>query len=153
LTVVEFVDYECPVCAAIEPVMAQLHREFPLKLRRVIHHFPIQAIHDQALSAAAAAECAASQSRFPEMHRVLLTERANLRKIEWTSLAKEAGIPDLERFARCRLSDSIRRTIDEAVGFAKGMGVTSTPTFVMNRRWMTGASGPQLRALMLAQLR
>ena len=67
--VIEYADFECPYCAA------QHLRISRLRLRRVFRHFPVRSSHPRAWAAACAAEAAALQDRFWEMHELLFADQ------------------------------------------------------------------------------
>src|SRR5882762_5502186 len=68
LTLVEYGDYQCPYCGAAYPVVKQLQKTLGKKLRFVFRNFPLTQAHPYALVAAEAAEAAALQGKFWEMH-------------------------------------------------------------------------------------
>jgi hypothetical protein len=76
VVVVEFVDYQCPVCARMEPLMAKLDHQFPNMIRRVVRHLPLESIHPQAMLSAKALECAREQGATQKMHDLLFATQA-----------------------------------------------------------------------------
>ena len=68
LTLVEYGDYECPYCGAAYPIVKDVQRVIGDELRFVFRNFPLGEIHPHALEAAEAAEAAAAQGQFWEMH-------------------------------------------------------------------------------------
>ena len=68
VTLVEYGDYECPYCRAAVAIVEELQRVLPDDLRFVFRHFPLENLHPHARRAAEAAEAAASQGKFFEMH-------------------------------------------------------------------------------------
>lgn len=83
VTVVEFVDFECPFCRQFDSVMRTLESSRPGTISRVLIHFPIPT-HRFALAAAKAAECSAEQGRFAEVHRLLFAKQDSLGLMELT---------------------------------------------------------------------
>jgi formate-nitrite transporter family protein len=71
VTLVMYGDYECPYCAEAHPVLKQLQERAGERVRFVFRHFPLDSVHPRARRAAQAAEAAASQGRFWEMHDLL----------------------------------------------------------------------------------
>ena len=99
LTLVEYGDYQCPYCGAAYPVVKQVQKALGKKLRFVFRNFPLTQMHPYALVAAEAAEAAALQGKFWEMHD-LLFERQQLLEPEALALwAQELGL-DLEQFEK-----------------------------------------------------
>src|SRR5919106_1426098 len=70
VTVVEYGDFECPYCGMAEPVVRELLGDFA-DVRYVWRHLPLSDVHPRAQLAAEAAEAAAAQGRFWEMHDLL----------------------------------------------------------------------------------
>lgn len=91
VTVVEYGDYECPYCAAARPVLAALLADGHVRL--VFRNFPLADIHPYALTAALAAEAAAAQGRFWEMHEQLFTHQRRLRDVDLARYAAALGLP------------------------------------------------------------
>ena len=137
VTLVEYGDFECPYCGQAEPVVRELLADFG-DVRYVWRHLPLSDVHPNAELAAEAAEAAAAQGAFWEMHDLLLDHQGELRA------ARPAR---LRRAARPRprpLRDDLQRhahapRIEEDVDSADLSGVTGTPTFFVNERRHDGA--------------
>ena len=71
-------DYECAYCAEAHPVLKQLQERAGERVRFVFRHFPLDSVHPRARRAAQAAEAAASQGRFWEMHDLLYEHQGEL---------------------------------------------------------------------------
>src|SRR5579871_499235 len=71
ITLVEYGDYECPYCGQAYPIVKKIQKYFGENLRFVFRNFPIVDSHPHAGIAAMAAEFAATQGKFWEMHDVL----------------------------------------------------------------------------------
>ena len=74
---IEFGDFECPYCGRAEPVVRDLLED--TDVRYVWRHLPLTDVHPQAQLAAEAAEAAAAQGAFWEMHDLLLAHQDELR--------------------------------------------------------------------------
>ncbi|MGZ4317299.1 MAG: DsbA family protein [Gaiellaceae bacterium] len=131
LTLVEYGDYECPFCGAAHPVVHEVQRIFGDELRFAYRHFPLSQIHPHAVAAAEAAEAAAAQGRFWEMHDLLFTHQDRLGPAGLLAHAQALGL-DLSRFAR-ELADHVYTPTVRA-HFLSGVksGVNGTPTFFIN---------------------
>jgi Na+/H+ antiporter NhaA len=137
VTVVEYGDFECPYCGKAEPVMRELLADFG-DVRYVWRHLPLSDVHPSAEIAAEAAEAAAAQGNFWEMHDLLLDHQGELRPRHLQAYAEQLGL-DLDRY-----HDDIQRhahapRIEEDVDSADISGVTGTPTFFVNERRHDGA--------------
>ena len=137
VTIVEYGDFECPYCGMAEPVVRELLREFG-DVAYVWRHLPLTDVHPNAQLAAEAAELAADQGAFWEMHDVLLTHQDALRPDDLLGYAAQLGL-DVERFANdLREHRSASRVADD-VDSADLSGVSGTPTFFINGRRHYGA--------------
>lgn len=70
-TLVEYGDYECPECGRLYRILHYLQKDFGDRLRIVYRHYPRSGVHPHAQDAAEAAESAAGQGKFWEMHALL----------------------------------------------------------------------------------
>jgi Na+/H+ antiporter NhaA len=138
VTVVEYGDFECPYCGQAEPVVRELLRDFGEEVRYVWRHLPLHDVHPHAQLAAEAAEAAADQGAFWEMHDLLLDNQDALRPDDLVAYAEQLGL-DVERF-----TDSLREhaggaRVAEDIDSADLSGVSGTPTFFINSRRQHGA--------------
>src|SRR5260221_14371680 len=78
ITVVEYGDFECPICRAAEPGVRMLLDQHPTTVRLIYRHFQVENEHQHALMAAEAAEAAAAEGKFWEMHDLLMRQAARL---------------------------------------------------------------------------
>jgi Na+/H+ antiporter NhaA len=137
VTVVEYGDFECPYCGQAEPVVRELLRDFG-DVRYVWRHLPLSDVHPRAQLAAEAAEAAANQGAFWEMHDLLLVHQDALRPSDLVGYAEQLGL-DVERFTNeLREHDDAARVADD-VDSADLSGVSGTPTFFVNGRRHYGA--------------
>src|SRR5258708_12350274 len=97
LTLVEYGDYQCPYCGAAYPVVKRLQKALGKKLRFVFRNFPLTQAHPYALIAAEAAEAAALQGKFWEMHDLLFEQQTFLEPDIIPLWAKKIGL-NLEKF-------------------------------------------------------
>jgi Na+/H+ antiporter NhaA len=137
VTVVEYGDFECPYCGQAEPFVRELLREFG-DVRYVWRHLPLNDVHPRAQLAAEAAEAAAAQGAFWEMHDLLLDHQDALRPSDLVGYAEQLGL-DVERFTdELRERAGAARVADD-VDSADLSGVSGTPTFFINGRRHYGA--------------
>lgn len=145
VTIVEFMDLQCPACAQWALRVDSLVTEFPDQVQVVMHHFPISELHPHALPAAVAAECANRQDRFAAFARTVFSRQVLLGTMSWRDFARDAGVPDLDAFDSCAdlPPDSFPR-IAYGLDLALATGARGTPTV-----WING----ELRKPSLEQLR
>ena len=72
---IEAIDFECPACASYHPLMEQLREDYSDRIVFVARHYPLRSIHPNAMYAHRAAEAAAKQGKFWEMHDILFEQR------------------------------------------------------------------------------
>jgi Na+/H+ antiporter NhaA/predicted DsbA family dithiol-disulfide isomerase len=137
VTLVEYGDFECPFCGRAERSITELLGE-AADVRYVWRHLPLTDVHPHAQLAAEAAEAAAAQGKFWEMHDVLLAHQDALEPDDLLRHARRIGL-DVERFA-----DDVRKRagssrIADDVDSAEQSGVAGTPTFFVNGRRHWGA--------------
>ncbi|SHN76451.1 Na+/H+ antiporter NhaA [Geodermatophilus obscurus] len=137
LTLVEYGDFECPFCGRATGTVEELRERFGDRLRYVFRHVPLVDVHPHARLAAEAAEAAAAQGRFWEMHDRLFAGQDRLMPADLLEHAAAAGL-DVSRFARDLGSSRFARRVEEDVESAEVSGVTGTPTFFVNGRRHTG---------------
>jgi len=138
VTLVEYGDLECFHCRQVRPIIRELRKRLPNRLRYVFRHFPITAVHPHAQLAAQATEAAAAQGKFWEMHDMIFDHQGRLEKEHLLQYAAELGL-DVERFER-ELDEGV---YEECVreDFRSGLqsGVQGTPTFFINGARYEGA--------------
>jgi protein-disulfide isomerase len=138
VTLVEYGDYQCPYCGQAEVVIRELLASFSDELRYVWRHLPLNDVHPYAQTAAEAAEAAAAQGAFWDMHDRLLDHQDELESSDLVRHAEELGL-DVERFWAEVGEGRHAERIAEDVATADASGVTGTPTFFINGRRHEGA--------------
>jgi protein-disulfide isomerase len=136
-----YADFECPFCAALHARLAE-HR-----VRVLFRHFPVRSSHQRAWPAACAAEAAAAQGRFWDMHDALFADGSRLEDPHLWQRAQALGL-ELERFDRDRRSDAARARVRRDFESGVRAGVVSTPTLFA----MEGASARRIDARTLDEL-
>ena len=119
--VIEYADLECPYCARAHLILKEL------PVTRVFRHFPVTSKHPRARVLAAAAEAAALQGRFWEMHDSLLEDQGHLDDPHLWERARRLGL-DLERFEAERRSEAVAERVERDFRTGIRAGVASTPT-------------------------
>ncbi len=138
VTLLEYGDYECPDCGAAHPVVEKIQAHFGDDLRFVFRNFPLTDVHRHAEAAAEAAEAAAAQGRFWEMHNSLLEHQKALDGGHLAEYAKTAGL-DSARYEREMREHAHRQRVEEDIQSGEQSGVKGTPTFFINGVRHSGA--------------
>ena len=128
--VLEYGDYECPYSRQAFREIERVERR--LAVRFAFRHFPLVEIHPHAFAAAAAAEAAALQGRFWEMHELLFHRQKALEDDDLRRYASELGL-DVVRFDDDRVGADVLTRIHRDVesGIATGQ-VRGTPTLLLD---------------------
>jgi len=137
ITLVEYGDYECPYCGQAYPVVKQLQKHYGDQLRFVFRNFPLSEMHPNAESAAEAAEFAATQGLFWEMHDLIYENQRFLSVPFLLKLGKELQLDSAD------LEEAIAEKAYETKiheDFLSGVksGVNGTPTFFINNQRHNG---------------
>lgn len=129
--VVEYADLECPYCAQAHLILKEL------PVTRVFRHFPVTSKHPRARVLAHAAEAAALQGRFWEMHDSLLEDQGHLDDPHLWERAERFGL-DLDRFERERRSEPVAERVQRDFEGGLRAGVTGTPAAFVDGRLVRG---------------
>ena len=132
VTIVEYGDFECPYCGQAEPVIRDLMAGHGDVLY-VWRHLPLNDVHPHAQIAAEAAEAAADQGAFWQMHDLLLRHQDHLLMSDLIRYATDIGL-DSGRFSEHIRKRAGAARIAEDVDSADLSGVSGTPTFFINGR-------------------
>jgi len=131
VTLVEYGDYECPYCGEAYPIVKEIQSRMGKQLRFVFRNFPISTAHPHAEIAAEAAEAAAAQDRFWEMHDHLYENQRHLREDDLRSYARAIEL-DRDMFDK-ELAEHVHADrVHEDFMSGVRSGVNGTPTFFIN---------------------
>ena len=131
VTLVEYGDYECPYCARAQPIVEEVRKRMGPRLQFVFRHFPLAQVHSHAQMAAEAAEAAAGQGRFWDMHESLFAQQDALEDGDLVRRAHRLGL-DVVQFEQ-ELAAGVH-TSRVRRDFRSGVrsGVNGTPTFFID---------------------
>jgi protein-disulfide isomerase len=147
--ILEYGDYECPYSRQAYRAIERVERELAGGVRFAFRHFPLTQIHPHALAASAAAEAAARQGLFWEMHGLLFRRQKALADDDLRSYASELGL-DVARFDRDRGDDEVMVRIARDVGSGEGV-VRGTPTLFVDGVLYQGGYEPAALVAALAR--
>jgi protein-disulfide isomerase len=130
--IIEYGDYQCPYWRQAFHAIEEVERQLGGNMRFAFRHFPLTGIHPNALAAAAAAEAAALQGRFWDMHELLFHRQKALEDGDLRGYAAQLGL-DVAAFDRDRASiavlERIRRDVDSCLASSQVLG---TPTLFID---------------------
>ena len=131
VTVVTYGDYECPACQSRHRATEKMFDRLRGRVRFVYRHFPLLRVHPRALRAAEAAEAAAAQGKFWQMHHLLYSHPNKLRDLELRRYARTIGL-DLVKFDREMTSGVYADQIKQNYYDGIINGVSGAPTTFVN---------------------
>jgi Na+/H+ antiporter NhaA len=137
LVLVEYGDFECPYCGRAQPVVRELVERFGDDLAVVFRHLPLVDVHEHAQTAAEAAEAAAAQGQFWQLHDAMFAHPDALDLDGLAGLARELGL-DADRLVRDVEHRRHATRVARDVASAAESGAAGTPTFFVNGRRHTG---------------
>jgi cyclophilin family peptidyl-prolyl cis-trans isomerase/protein-disulfide isomerase len=138
VTFIEYADFQCPYCSQLSPYLKNIMAAFPDDVRLVYRYFPLTG-HALALISSQAAEAAARQGKFWEMHDLLFAKQA-----DWTTLTSEASFVDWVtgqaktlgldpvKFAADLKDPVLIQKIADAQTSAESLGLPGTPFLLAN---------------------
>jgi protein-disulfide isomerase len=138
VTITEFSDFQCPYCRRLAPVLKELRARYPSEVAVSYRHFPIPR-HQHARIAAQASECAAAQGRFEAFHDALFAQVDSIGRLPWGRFARSAGVIDATRFDSCLADSTFKGRIEADIAAGNQLGVTGTPTVLVNQWRLVGA--------------
>lgn len=136
VTLVEYADFQCPVCASFHPIMNQVKAKYGDKITIQFRHFPLSEIHPNAVLAARASMAAYNQGKFWEYHDLLFENQSiwssntNAQPL-FDGYAEQLAL-DLEKFRADTASSETNNIVQADRAEAQRLGFTGTPTFVLN---------------------
>ncbi len=147
--ILKFSDFQCPFCQRFhDEISPQLRAEFIESGQATLEYVPVLVLGADSQPANEAALCAADQGRFWEMHDILFLRqspshndgtfsRDNLKSYA-REIAEAAGGLDVDRFDDCLDSEQKRAEARELDAQARAVGISSTPSVLINGRLLTG---------------
>ena len=151
VTIVQYSDFECPHCGFVGTTLDALETKYGADLRFAFMHFPLT-FHKEARNAAIAAEAAAEQDKFWEMHDKLFENMRDLNDKNYVKWARELGL-DVKQFKKDIANPDIAKRVDDMKSSGEEIGLMGTPTFFVNGRQVEGGnSQPEFEAVIDEEL-
>jgi protein-disulfide isomerase len=138
LELVMYGDFQCPYCTAAFPIVHRIRDQMAGRLLFAFRHFPLRNIHPDAERAAQAAEGAAAQGAFWQMHDRMYESRGALGREDLIQYATELGL-DVGRFTTELDSETHAPRVQRDVDSGLASGVTGTPGFFVGGRLYGGS--------------
>lgn len=131
LTLVEYGDYECPYCGQAYPIVKQVQAAMGNQLQFVFRNFPLTTAHPHAQQAAEAAESAAAQGKFWEMHDAIYEHQHDLTTAGLLRIGESVGL-DVATLKHDLETSAFEDRVYEDFMSGVRSGVNGTPTFFVN---------------------
>ncbi|MBW8763306.1 MAG: thioredoxin domain-containing protein [Microbacterium sp.] len=136
VTLVEFLDFECPSCGQFFPIVEDLREKHEGDITYVVRYFPLPG-HINSTQAALAAEAAAQQDRFEDMYRTLFETQQ-----QWSgqptetpevfrTLAEDLGL-DMSAYDAAVADPAMLERVRSDKADGEALGVQSTPSFFID---------------------
>ena len=130
VTIVEFTDFQCPMCAKTHPILDELVKEYDGKVRLVVRDYPL-AQHENAFKAAEAAEAAREQGKYWEFASLMFQNQNELGVSKLKEYATRLGL-DRKRFDESLDSGKFAAQVQKDMQEGLRIGVNSTPSVYVN---------------------
>jgi len=131
ISLIEYGDYECPYTGMAYPIVKEIMKRFKNKIYFEFRNFPLNDIHPHAQHAAEAAEAAATQDKFWQMHEYLFEHQKALDDSHLLQYAKKVRL-DLNKFKNEMTGHVYAPLIEKSLKSGIDHGVEGTPTFFVN---------------------
>ena len=149
VTLIEYGDYQCPACGEYYPLMKQVFNKYQADITFQFRNFPITSKHPNAFAGARAAEAAAKQGKFWQMHDKLYDENVTYYTAQnqgqvyntwitatdptsyFNQYAQALGL-DVTKFKQDFQSASVNDLINADINAANAIGTDATPTFALD---------------------
>lgn len=141
---IEFSDYQCPYCSrAYHSLEKQIYASYKDRVKFVFKNLPLESLHPWAKKASIAATCTYVQDadKFWQMHSLLFENQKELTvenlRDKVSGYATQLGL-DQSAFMECYDNDKTVSVVETDLHEAQSLGLTSTPTFMINGAVITG---------------
>ncbi len=136
VVLVEYGDYQCPACGQYYPIVKQVVEANKDNITFQFRNFPLVQIHQNAFAGSRAAEAAALQNKFWEMHDLLYENQQSWSSASnpnsyFENYAKQLGL-DVEKFKTDMGSNQVSDVINADIAAGQKLGANATPTFILN---------------------
>lgn len=140
VTVVEFVDFQCPFCKEMTRTFRTIMKRYEKKdVRFVFRHFPLTSIHPAALTAAHASLCAREQGQFLAFHDAVYEAQESLDDAQIARIAQNLTV-NLNQFNACQAENKYKDILIKDLDDVTELGLEGTPTIFVNQTRFIGVA-------------
>ncbi len=138
---VEYGDFQCPACGGYFPILKYVKDKYKTDITFQFRNFPLVQLHRNAMAAHRAAEAAAKQDKFWEMHDMLYQQQKDWEQSSkpdaiFEAYAMQLGL-DIQKFKQAVASSEVNDIINADMNEGKRLGVEATPSFFLNGKKLT----------------
>jgi len=151
ITIIAFIDYQCPYCKQYELVIQQVVDKYANKIKLIFKHFPLP-FHEFAKNAALASLAANDQGKFWEFHVKLFENSPNLCNEVIQKIAKELRL-DIDRFNNKMKSPEFKLLVKNDSLEGMRVGIIGTPTVYVNKKLLLDHSFIGLQKMIESELK
>ena len=137
VAIVEFFDYQCPYCKAIEPKLEKLMKD-DHGVRLVIKEFPI--LGPVSVVASKAALASVRQGKYEAYHKAMMAYRGQLKEENVFAMAKDVGL-DVDRLRKDMDAPEVATQIIDNMNLARALKLSVTPALIVGNHIYAGVSG------------
>lgn len=150
VTLVAFLDFQCPYCANVYPPIEELLQKHPKEVKLIIKHYPLR-MHAFARNAALAALAAAKQNKYTEMTTILFKNYRNLTDETVKKYAEQIGL-DLKTFETALNDPALQQIVNQDLSQGVEAKVRGVPALFINGRPVKDRSLPALSKMVVDEL-
>ncbi len=143
ITMIEYGDFQCPVCSSYYPIFKEVMEKHKAEIAFQYRNFPLSSAHKNAFAGARAAEAAALQNKYWEMHDTLYENQDPSGKSGWVvssspqtffeEFAKTNGL-NADKFKKDYASDAVNNSINADYAVGTKLNISGTPSFFVNEK-------------------
>jgi protein-disulfide isomerase len=137
ITIVEVSDFQCPFCSRVVPTLEKVEQVYGPLVRRAFKHYPLP-FHKDAPLAHLASIAAQEQGKFWEYKQLLFANQKDLSRAALLAHARKLGL-DMQKFEAGLASMPAKQRVVAEMNEAEAIGITGTPGFLINGRFLGGA--------------
>jgi protein-disulfide isomerase len=143
VTIVEYSDFQCPYCSSAHVTVKDLLKQYEGKVKVAYKHLPL-AMHNWAQDAAGAAVCVHKQNpeTFWKLSDFFFTNQKAITKETFDSKLQEFSTQNgvnSDELKKCMADPATKQKVDADTAEAGSLGLSSTPSFIVNGRTVIGA--------------
>jgi protein-disulfide isomerase len=136
VAIIEFFDYACPYCKAVEPRLEKLLKD-DNRVMLVVKEFPI--LTPESMVGARAALASVKQGKYAQFHQAMMLFKGRLQEDTIFDIAKDVGL-DVERLRMDMQAPEITDEILANFNLARAVRIFQTPAFIVDEHLLTGPS-------------